>query len=110
MKRMLLLCMLVHGTICPCFGFELIVLGDSRSDFGNENFQKTEEIIHDAVAYTENNYDDLRGIVMTGDYVNSGRNSDEWEMWNAANEMAFAYPVYPCLGNHHDEATDCFWW
>jgi len=110
MKRILLLCILVQSTLSPCFGFELIVLGDSRSDFGNEYFQKTEEIINDAVAYTENNYDDLIGVVMTGDYVNSGRNSDEWEMWKAANVSAFTYPVYPCLGNHDDESTDCFWW
>lgn len=94
----------------PCFGFELIVLGDSRSDFGNKNFQRTEAIINDAIEYTEGNYDELVGIVMTGDYVNSGKNVDEWERWREVNERAFEYPIYPCIGNHDDEHTDCPWW
>lgn len=96
--------------LCPCFGFELIVLGDSRSGFGNENFQKTREIINDAIEYTKNNYDKLIGIVMTGDYVGSGKSVDEWEKWRESNEKAFAYPIYPCIGNHDDENTDCPWW
>lgn len=93
-----------------CFGFELIVLGDSRSDFGNKNFQRTEAIINDAIEYTEGNYNELVGIVMTGDYVNSGKNVNEWERWREVNERAFEYPIFPCIGNHDDEHTDCPWW
>lgn len=96
---------LIHSY--SCLGFELIVLGDSRSGSGNENFQRTSEIINDAIEYTEKNYDELIGIIMTGDYVNKRKNVDEWEKWREASEKVFKYPVYPCIGNHDVEPADC---
>lgn len=110
MRKMVLVLLLVLIFCSPCFGFELMVLGDSRSGMGNEDYQKTEEIINDAVAYTESNYSELVGIVMTGDYVNRGRDEEEWEEWIEANEKAFAYPIYPCIGNHDDEDGDYAGW
>ena len=88
----------------------MIAIGDSRSGGGNKDFKKTEKIINDAIEYTEANYDELVGIAMVGDYVNSGKYVDEWERWREVNERAFEYPIYPCLGNHDDEHTDCSWW
>jgi hypothetical protein len=40
----------IHSSYCV--GFELIVLGDSRSGSGNKNFKKTSAIIKDAIDYT----------------------------------------------------------
>jgi len=110
MRKVIFVSLTVLFYLSPCSGFELIVLGDSRSGAGNKHFQKTREIINDAIEYTENNYDELIGIVMTGDYVSSGRNVDEWDKWREANEIVFKYPIYPCIGNHDDENTDCPWW
>ena len=84
-----------------------IVIGDSRSGFGNEDFEMTENIINDAIDYTLVNYGVIDGIIMTGDYVNSGKNDDEWILWYEANENAFDYPVYPNIGNHDDERLSC---
>ena len=83
---------LIHSY--SCLGFELIVLGDSRSGSGNESFQRTSEIINDAIEYTEKNYDELIGIIMTGDYVGRRKNVDEWEKWREAAEKVFKYPVF----------------
>lgn len=110
MRKVILISLIVLFYLPPCFGFELIVLGDSRSGYGNDDFQKTEEIIIDAIEYTEDNYDELVGIVMVGDYVNSGKNIEEWERWIEVNDRALEYPIYPCIGNHDDENNDCPWW
>ena len=110
MRKVIFVSLIVLFYLSLCSGFELIVLGDSRSGSGNEYFQKTEEIITDAIKYTESNYDELIGIVMTGDYVSSGKDPNEWERWKEVNEQAFEYPIYPCIGNHDDESTDCPWW
>jgi hypothetical protein len=91
-------------------GFELILIGDSRAGVGNEFYQRARLVINDAIAYTERTYDNLIGIVMTGDYVKSGKNSDEWEDWVDAHARAFDYPIYPCVGNHDDEDAVCEWW
>jgi hypothetical protein len=110
MRKIILISAITLFYLSPCSGFELLVLGDSRSGSGNRNFQKTEEIIVDAIEYTKKNYDTLVGIVMTGDNVSSARNAGEWERWREANDRAFNYPVYPCIGNHDDEPDDCPWW
>ena len=110
MKQLLLSALIALMGLAPCYGFELIILGDSRSGEGNRDFQKTRQVINDAIAYTEDTYDDLVGIVMTGDYVSSGTSDEEWNAWIDANEGAFDYPVYPCLGNHDDESSGCEWW
>ena len=110
MKRGMLLFLIVLVYFSPCFGFELIVRGDSQPGFGNEDYRMTRAIINDAIEYAESHCNDLRGIIMTGDYVRSGKNSDEWEEWLAAHEVALKYPVYPCIGNHDDEHSDCPWW
>lgn len=110
MKKVILSILAAAMVFSPCYGFELIILGDSRSGAGNENFQKTRRIINDAIEYTENNYKNLAGIVMTGDYVSSGSSEDEWNAWIDANERTFDYPIYPCIGNHDDERTECEWW
>ncbi len=84
-----------------------IVIGDSRSGDFNRNYFLTREIIEDAVSYTSSKYGNLAGIIMTGDFVNSGEDEDEWNNWITANEKALNYPVYPCIGNHDDEHLNC---
>lgn len=110
MKSIVSLCLVVFIWLSPCFGYELIVLGDLRSGAGNENFQKTEGIVKDAIHYTEQNYDEIRGIIMTGDYVSNSDSIDEWERFREVTEDAFQYPVYPCLGNHDDGPADYPQW
>ena len=110
MRKILLSAFIVLTVLSPCHGFELIILGDARSGAGNEDFQKTRQVINDAIEYTENNYGNLVGIVMTGDYVSSGKSLEEWSAWTDANARAFDYPIYPCIGNHDDERTGCEWW
>ncbi len=110
MKKILLPVLFFLAAVSTVHGFELIVIGDSRAGVGNEFYQKARQIINDAIAYTERNYDNLVGIVMTGDYVKSGKNAWEWDAWIDANEKAFDYPIYPCVGNHDDEDAVCEWW
>lgn len=110
MKKLLLplvLCMLVAST---SYGFELIIIGDCRAGAGNEFYQRARLVINDAIEYTERHYNHLVGIVMTGDYVKRGKDPEEWRAWTEAYERAFAYPLYPCVGNHDDEDAACEWW
>jgi hypothetical protein len=93
-----------------CHGFELLALGDSRSGAFNENFEKTGLIINDAIDYVETNSGGCDGILMTGDYVSSGRVDEDWDTWIEVNERAFGYPIYPCIGNHDDEPRSLPWW
>jgi predicted phosphodiesterase len=110
MKTIHLSLIIVLTVASASHGYELIIIGDSRSGAGNEYFQRTRHVITDAIEYTERNYDNLIGIVMTGDYVKSGKNDDQWTAWIEANARAFDYPLYPCVGNHDDENTPCEWW
>lgn len=110
MKRIVSVFFLVFIWLSPCLGYELIVLGDLRSGAGNENFQKTEGVVNDAINYTEQNYDEMRGIIMTGDYVSSSNSIEEWERFREVTGEGFQYPVYPCLGNHDDEPADYPQW
>ncbi len=85
---------------------EYIVIGDTRPDVGNEDFQMTESIIKDAIDYVVNNSDEpvnLDGIILTGDYVSKGTDSSQWNKFLAAYKSALFYPIYPCPGNHDDE-------
>jgi hypothetical protein len=109
MKIVYLSLFLVFCSAPAIHGFELIIIGDSRSGAGNEYFQRTREVMNDAIAYTERNYQNLSGIVMTGDYVKSGTNDEQWVAWIDANTSAFDYPIYPCPGNHDDENAACEW-
>ena len=92
------------------YGINLMAIGDSRNGEFNEDFHKTKIIIDDAIGYMTSNYDTLDVIIMTGDYVNSGGNEDQWTDWRLANDAAFEYPIYPCIGNHDDEPKDRPWW
>jgi len=110
MKKICLSVLFVLIAVSTSHGFELILIGDSRAGAGNEYYQKARHIINDAIAYTERNYENLIGIVMTGVYVKSGKNYEEWAAWVDANARAFDYPIYPCVGNHDDEDAACEWW
>ena len=88
---------------------ELILVGDCRQASGNENHALAEKIINDAIQYVQDNTQppsELQGIILTGDYVSSGKNPAGWQTFRSAYSAAFEYPLYPCLGNHDTEAFD----
>ena len=91
---------LLAGFFCSeALAYKLLVLGDCRNGSGNEDFRMTQQIIEDAVSYAAKG-NDLRGIILTGDYVTNSANEQEWGKFKNAYQKAFAYPVYPCPGNH----------
>ncbi len=92
---------LIYG---KCWSADFIVIGDSRPGSGNEHYEMTKRIINDAITYTESRYT-LAGIIMTGDYVNSSRDEQQWADFCNANEQAFESPIYPCPGNHDTGAV-----
>ena len=88
-------------------GAAIIIVGDSRRDGLNADYLLTRLIVENAVRFTLSEYGDISAIIMTGDYVESGEDDIAWKDWKEANREAFNYPVYPCIGNHDDEKTEC---
>jgi len=102
----LLIILALHSSVLAA---EYIVLGDCRPGQDNEEFQLTEKIIHDAIEYVLSNTAppaDLQGIILTGDYVSSGKDAADWQKFRSSFISAFDYPVYPCPGNHDTEAIN----
>jgi 3',5'-cyclic AMP phosphodiesterase CpdA len=83
-------------------GTRVLVIGDMRSGNGNKNFVVSEKVIDDALEYAG----EIDGIVLTGDYVESGSSAEQWRRFEEVYAEALEYPTFPCVGNHDDQD----WW
>ncbi len=95
--------------LCPwaCRAADLVFLGDCRQAPGNENHALAGQIITDAIQYAKNvsPSSDLQGVLVAGDFVSDGKDPAGWDSFRAAYAPAFAYPMYPCIGNHDTESS-----
>ncbi|GAB4305676.1 MAG: hypothetical protein Kow0090_21140 [Myxococcota bacterium] len=72
------------------YKFKFIVLGDSRTDY-----DKWQEVIVAAAK------EDPAFILHTGDFVESGGNQGDWEIWfEKAKDALVKYPLIASHGNH----------
>ncbi len=120
MKRIIcIILLLITTSACSIFNLDnvvksekeydkvFIITGDSRTGDWNEENLITKIVIEKSMNYTLARYGKIDGILLTGDYVGSGRKDKDWVQWIDSMGKSFDYPLFPCIGNHDDEHLKC---
>lgn len=81
--------------------FTFIVYGDTQDELPNFSQNERHKLVADRIAQEE----DVLFVINTGDLVNDGNNSADWDRYFAATRnMGAKTPVYPAHGNHDGDS------
>lgn len=81
--------------------FTFIVYGDTQDELPNFSQNERHKLVADRIAQEEN----VLFVINTGDLVNDGNNSADWDRYFAATRtMGAKLPVYPAHGNHDGDS------
>jgi len=81
--------------------FSFVVYGDTQDELPNFSQNERHKLVADRIAQEE----DVLFVVNTGDLVNDGNDSADWDRYFAASRaMGAKLPVYPAHGNHDGDS------